>query len=534
MKPKSFKLLFYLLFVGIVCFQKNVSASELSLIPWPQHIDINEERLIINRNLLLVNSSGDNDIEQIINTCFNDLRDIGFSVDISGKQVNNTRSKSNKQVSNTRSKSGKQVSNPRGKTQILFFLEGSELNNYGEEGYKLEVGDNISLYAATSAGLFWGSRTVLQLLEQGPGISIPQMDISDQPVVKYRGLMIDVARSFHFLEFHLEMIKKMAYYKLNHYMIHFSDHQSYTLPTDIYPGLPTPGRHYLKEDISKMVEMAKEYHVNIVPSVDVPGHSGALIRGIPELAFNEEGKLDVTKERTYEILQNIFGELMELFPGPVWHLGADEVGYPDLEDTPDEGYAEWMKRHKFSKGSQLLNHFINRMHDFIKGKGYQMFVWEGFKPDLYPKVNNEIIVCPFDVKHEGIMPEDYMRVGYKLLNTSWTPLYIADKIYMTTPEIMARWNIRMFGAGRSPHPIKYWKKFRPDEIITEVVGSQMCSWANEEKAEWGLLFGSEAGPGFPDYGRPGPRVQIFSERVWTGDKTSVKDLLERAGVSYWE
>jgi hypothetical protein len=89
-----------------------------------------------------------------------------------------------------------------------------------------------------------------------------------------------------------------------------------------------------------------------------------------------------------------------------------------------------------------------------------MFVWEGFKPDLYPKVNNE--------------------------------------------------------------------------IITEVVGSQMCSWANEEKAEWGLLFGSEAGPGFPDYGRPGPRVQIFSERVWTGDKTSVKDLLERAGVSYWE
>jgi N-acetyl-beta-hexosaminidase len=505
-------LLPMMIVVGIGCFQKNISASELSLIPWPQQIDIKEEKLLIKRNLLLVNPSGDSDIEQIINTCSNDFREIGFNVDISGKEVSNT----------------------RGKTQILFFIESSGSNNYGEEGYKLEVGDNISVYVTSSTGLFWGSRTVLQLLKQGPGFSIPKMDISDQPVVRYRGLMIDVARSFHSLEFHLEMIKKMAYYKLNHYMIHFSDHQSYTLPSDIYPGLPTPGRYYSKDDIIKMVDMAKEYHVNIVPSVDVPGHSGALIRGIPELAFNGEQKLDVTKERTYEILQNIFGELMELFPGPVWHLGADEVGFPDLKDSPDEYYANWMKKHNFSKGSQLLNYFINRMHDFIKGKGYQMFVWEGFKPDLYPKVNNEIIVCPFDVMHEGIMPEDYMSAGYKLLNTSWTPLYVADKIYMTTPEIMARWNMRMFGAGRSPQPFAYWKKFSPDEIITEVVGGQMCSWANEEKAEWGMLFGSDAGPGFSDYGRPGPRVQIFSERVWTGDKTSAEYLLERAGVSYWE
>ena len=511
MKSKSFKLLFILI-VGLVCFQKNTTGTGLSLIPWPQQINIKEEKFLINRNLLLLNPVGDNEIEQIINTCANDLRKFGFKVEVSDKQV----------------------TNHRGKTQILFFTDSSRLNNYGEEGFKLEVGDKISVYAASPTGLFWGSRTVLQLLQKGPGNPIPKMDILDQPVVRYRGLMMDVAREFHSLEFHLEMIKKMAYYKLNHYMIHFSDHESYTLPTDIYPGLPTPGRNYSKEDIRKMVETAKEYHVTIVPSVDVPGHAGALIRGIPELEFNRERKLDVTKEKTYEILQNIFGELMELFPGPVWHLGADEVGFPDLENSPDKAYAEWMKKHSFSKGSQLLNYFINRMHGFIKGKGYQMFVWEGFKPDFYPKVNDEIIVCPFDVVHEGIMPEDYMRAGYKLLNTSWTPLYVADKIYMTTPEILAKWNIRMFGRGRSPQPFAYWKKFSPDEIITEVTGSQMCSWANEEKAEWGLLFGGYAGPGFPEYGRPGPRVQIFSERVWTGEKTNAKDLLERAGASYWE
>ena len=59
----------------------------------------------------------------------------------------------------------------------------------------------------------------------------------------------------------------------------------------------------------------------------------------------------------------------------------------------------------------------------------------------------------------------------------------------------------------------------------------MCSWANEEKAEEGMIFGT--GPGFPDYGRPAPRLQIVAERVWTGSRRSYIDLLERAGVAYW-
>lgn len=89
----------------------------------------------------------------------------------------------------------------------------------------------------------------------------------------------------------------------------------------------------------------------------------------------------------------------------------------------------------------------------------------------------------------------------------------------------------MFGAGRSPQPFAYWKKFKPEDYRGKIIGGQMCSWAIEEKAEEGLLFGT--GPGFDNYGRPGPRVQIMAERVWTGSGTAVKDLLERVGVSYW-
>ncbi|MBX3255746.1 MAG: beta-N-acetylhexosaminidase [Chitinophagaceae bacterium] len=493
-----------ILHISLICF----ATTGLQLIPWPAHIDIKNEKLAISRNLLIINISNKTEVEQVIHTFSNDLKKSGFQIQGSSKS---------------------------GALKIILSLIDADEGKLGDEGYQLVVDNNITITATTIKGLFWGSRTVLQLLQKGPNASIPKLEISDQPVSKYRGLMIDVARNFHSLDFHLETIKKMASYKLNYYMIHFSDQESYTLPSDLYPALPTPGRNYSKDDIRKIVALAKEYHVNIVPSVDVPGHSGSIIKEFPALSFNKDTyKIDATREETINTLQKIFGELMELFPGPVWHLGADEVGYPDLKNSPSGEYTEWMVKNKYSKGSQVLNHFINRMYDFIKGKGYQMLVWEGFQPNMYPKVNTEITVCPFDVLHEGIMPTDYMDAGYRLLNTSWAPLYVADKKDMTTPDLIARWNINMFGKGRSPQPFSYWNKYRPEQIRTEIIGGQMCSWAIEEKAEWGLLFGKEGGAGFPEYGMPAPRIQIFSERVWTGSKTSAADLLERTGASYWK
>ncbi len=507
---------FFVLIVnsGFVSCNKNLKDANLSLVPWPQNIYISSGTNIIGSDLLFVNHSNNNDVERMISTCINDFEEIGFRV--------NAQKDRNFNLKNI--------------TRVNLYLDKDESEKYGgEEGYRLTAGKGISIYAATKTGLFWGTRTLLQLLKDGPDILIPELDISDYPAFGYRGFMISVDRQFHTMDFHLQNLKKMAAYKINHYMIHFSGRDNYTLPSDIYPELPAPGKHYTKDEIRELVGKAGEYNITIVPSVDVPGHTGALINAIPELNFDERRRsLNIAREETYDIIQNIFQELMELFPGPIWHLGADEVRYPDLADSPGEEYTEWMKRKNFTKGDQLLNYFINRMYDFIKGNGYRMFVWEGFNPYTEPKVNPEIIVCPFDIKFEGKMPRDYMGAGYTVLNTSWSPLYIANKTSMTPPETIAKWNAYMFGAGRSPQPFRYWEKFTPEEIPTEIIGAQMCVWDIEEKAEWGLLFGSDAGPGFPDYGRPGQRLPIFSERVWTGDKTSAKDLLERTGASYWD
>jgi hypothetical protein len=191
-----------------------------------------------------------------------------------------------------------------------------------------------------------------------------------------------------------------------------------------------------------------------------------------------------------------------------------------------------MKREQFADGNQLFHYFINRMHQIVRSKGRQMFVWEGFAPVLEPKVDRDVVVCPFDIKHTGRMPADYLDAGYRLLNTSWSPLYVADKLSMCTPETIARWSPFMFGAGRSPQPLNYWQKLDPKTHRDKIAGAQACSWAIEQKAEEGLLFGT--GPGFPDYGRPAPRVPIIAERVWTGSQTTAKDLLERVGEAYWQ
>lgn len=489
--------------IGSPILSAEPEEAKLPLVPYPQQIEFQGGTFTAGKHLILTSDQGHGEIAQLADTCIQDLAAIGFTA--------------------SRGKT------PPGKDASIITLSIQENQDLGEEGYRLKVDSAVSITAATSDGLFWGTRTLLQLMHAGPQKGVPHLTIVDQPEFEYRGLMIDNARSFHSIDFHIETIKRLASFKMNRYQIHFSDHQSYTLPSVAFPDLPTEGRHHTAEDIRKLVDTARQYHVMIVPEIDVPGHAGALIRGIKGLGCNGGGgKICIGSERSYEALEQLISEVMEMIPGEYWHLGADEVNY---RGTTCKDCAARMKSEQLADGGQLFHYFINRMHGFVRDNDRQMLAWEGFSPTLEPIIHKDIIVCPFDVKHGGKMPADYFKSGYKVLNTSWTPLYVADKLYMTTPEIIARWSPYMFGAGRSPQPFAYWKKFRPDDYRGKVLGAQTCSWATEEKAEEGLLFGT--GPGFPEYGRPGKRVPVMAERVWTGSGTTAKDLLERVGASYW-
>ena len=175
--------------------------------------------------------------------------------------------------------------------------------------------------------------------------------------------MIDNARKFHSIDFHLKMIKRMAALKLNRYQIHFSDHQSYTLPSTAFPTLPTKDQHYTRAQIQQLVDTAHQYHVQIIPEIDVPGHAAALIRSIPSLGCTTTTnnkparKLCIGNPQTYQALEKLFTEVMDMIPGDYWHLGADEVHYNNIQCT---ACLATMKSQKLENGTQLYHHFINR------------------------------------------------------------------------------------------------------------------------------------------------------------------------------
>lgn len=503
----AFKIIFSAV---IVLWMPSVELNAQDLKPfldlWPKEISKMPELFSTQWLFELINSKEKKEVEPVLDTFSRDLAELGFNI----------------YSNNKKSKVGRNV--------IEFGLLPKSIMT--DEAYQLTVGNKISIAANTQTGLFWVTRTMLQLLKEGHGKTIPQLEIHDEPMLGYRGLLMDNARFFHSLDFHIKAMTGIFYYKMNKYQVRFSNHQSYTLPGEKFPKLPTKGQRFTKLDIAKLQEVAQKYHVEIILEIYVPGHSQALSTAIPTLnctdAKGSATKLCISRESTHSTLKTLLSEVMEMFPGQYWHLGADEVSYDDLEAHKCSACRAQMEEKNFTKGIKFYLSFINEMHDFVKSKGRKMLVWEGFYPTQEQRIYKEITVCPFDIKYDRRTPHDYMAAGYKVLNTSWTPLYIV-KFYMTTPKVLARWNPYTFGVGRSQQSLHFWQKYKETPLV---VGAQMCSWENEEGAEEGMLFGT--GKGFPEYGRPPPRTQIVAERIWTGASTEFTELLERLGESYWD
>ncbi len=196
---------FILLIFGPMCFAATAEASQtqLSLVPYPQEIEIDKGEFRPAANIVFSYDQRQMAIAPIVETCIQDLKVLGFTA---------TAERATKQDG----------------VVALSLKEDAVL---GVEGYRLKIDTAVSITAAAEGGLFWGTRTLLQLLGQGPGKAVPKISMTDYPDFAYRGLLIDNARKFHSLEFHIATVKQLAALKMNRYQIHFSDTQSYTLPS---------------------------------------------------------------------------------------------------------------------------------------------------------------------------------------------------------------------------------------------------------------------------------------------------------------
>lgn len=377
------------------------------------------------------------------------------------------------------------------------------------ENIEIKVCDRISLLNACA--------TLLQMIEKDEGqilrseqsaqskrsevYKLPCVSIEDYPHASYRGLMIDVARKPHTIETLKKMVLMCFFYKINYLHIHFTDKQSYTLPSRVFPKLPSKNRHFTFGEINELVQLAETRGVTLIPEIDMPGHSRSMIHAMPEVfAVNTKRSygrvLNAGKEEVYEAIDKLVEELCELFPNsPYIHLGADEAGYDGAEDDPD--ITQYIAEHDIPNMRELYRHFITRIYEIVKKYGRKLCIWEGFRPEGMTKIPTDIPVYVFECYFN---PKKLADMGYTLVNTSWQPIYAVPRKSWPVEDIY-KWNMYRW-ENWATHSAAFENPFQlsPDD---PVIGAQMCSWEQKEKDQVTEIR---------------RRIAGLSENVWNREK----------------
>lgn len=275
-----------------------------------------------------------------------------------------------------------------------------------DEGYQLEIDEaGVRLVAKTETGLFYGRQTLLQLLTPN---GLPYVKINDHPRFPYRGLHLDVSRHFFDKEEVKKLMNVMSYYKLNTLHLHLTDAGGWRLQIDKYPKLTQEGafrtqsdwrewwdngkdRQYLKEgtedayggyytkdDIRDMLAYAAEKHITIIPEIEFPAHSDEVFVAYPELCCagksHTSGDFCIGNPKTFEFMENVLTEVVELFPSEYIHIGGDEAGKNTWKTCPK--CQALMKKEKLANVDELQSYMIRKAEEFLNSKGRRLIGWD--------------------------------------------------------------------------------------------------------------------------------------------------------------
>lgn len=233
----------------------------------------------------------------------------------------------------------------------------------GAEGYRLDVGERVTLSAPKLAGLFYGTMTLREMLppqveassvQSGVAWRLQHVHIEDSPRYAWRGLTIDVARHFFGVDDVKRWIELASYHKLNRVHLHLSDDQGWRLEIKSWPKLTSvggstqvgggSGGFYSQEQYRDLVAFADFHHVVLIPEIDMPGHVQAALASYGELSSDGRAKAPYTgtdvgfsslvfdDPDTLRFVQDVLGEIASLTTGPYLHIGGDEAKATKLED----------------------------------------------------------------------------------------------------------------------------------------------------------------------------------------------------------
>lgn len=292
---------------------------------------------------------------------------------------------------------------------VRFTIVAPATNHESLESYQLSItGKGVSICAPSTAGLFYGFQSLLQLLKQeADGTFIfPFIDVKDSPRFPYRGLHLDVSRHFRSKEFVKKQIDAMARYKLNRLHWHLTDGAGWRLEIKRYPELteqaayrPYPnwkawwkggrkyctkdapgaeGGYYTQEDAREIVEYARQRHITVIPEIEMPGHSEEVLAVFPQLSCSGKPYVNsefcIGNEDTFTFLQNVLLEVMEIFPSEYIHVGGDEANMESWKKCPL--CQKRMKKEGLTDVKELQSYLIHRMEEFLNAHDRQLLGWD--------------------------------------------------------------------------------------------------------------------------------------------------------------
>ena len=252
------------------------------------------------------------------------------------------------------------------------------------EGWNIEISPaGINICGGSNAGLFYANSAMTQLLTLGfaRGPASASFDcgtIEDYPRYEWRGLMLDSVRHFQSKETIKKVIQMMAAWRLNIFHWHLSDQQGLRLPSALMPEPDEPNAgQYSKEDLKEISAFAADHFVQIVPELDIPGHSNGFLTRFPQYACNPDkpgAEFCLGNPQGRKFVKSLLDEMMEIFPdSSIIHIGGDEASTTNWENCPK--CREALERAGLSGMRELENQFMNEMSRYIIKCGRRPMVW---------------------------------------------------------------------------------------------------------------------------------------------------------------
>ena len=410
---------------------------------------------------------------------------------------------------------------------VIYLKSDFDPKDENEEDYSLEITpERINLAGLSIKGLFYAIQSLRQLIEVNKDeLIIPAQKIFDFPRFPYRGFMFDVGRHYHPIETIKKIIDILALLKMNVFHWHLTEDQGWRIEIKKYPKLVEIGSkrkdtliggymskkyrgephegYYTQKEIQDVVQYAKERFIEVIPEIEIPGHCTAALASYPELSCTGE-QIDVKmksgifsdiycagKESTFEFLENVLDEVIELFPSEIIHIGGDEAPKKRWKDCPD--CQKRIQDEGLEDVHELQVYFTNRISEYLKTKSKRIMGWNQILGDT---LESTAIVHWWLGKPKNKVK--YLKRGWKFVMSNMPKTYL-DHSYLFFP-------LRQF-YNFDPIP-----KNLPSKYHANILGVETPIWTewvpNLDRLGWQIF----------------PRLLAVAEVAWT--EKSRKNLVD--------